>query len=268
MYTGDYKMVSLSKIDKTMATYIRPQTYPVAVKMLKGEEEIPKDAQRPLKDFGHPFTLCQALALGRKEGLTIVLDRDSQSCPIALVGLGFVRPEEYLSGKYMVVPINLSPEARKTAAASMPRFEFEQFNAIVIAPIQTANFDPDVIIFYGNGTQAMRMIQAAVFASGEPLTSKSVGSGGCLLTVVAPVLEGACKYCVPGNGERRVGLIADEEVGFAMPTNRFEEVMKGLELSHEGKQTYPISPGYLQLDYKMPPFYEELRKVLIESSKK
>ena len=33
-------------------------------------------------------------------------------------------------------------------------------------------------------------------------------------------------------------------------------------------QTYPISPGYLQLNYKMPPFYEELRKVLIESSKK
>ena len=54
---------------------------------------------------------------------------------------------------------------------------------------------------------------------------------------------------------------------FAMPKNRFEEVMKGLELSHEGKQTYPIAPGYLELDYKMPPFYEELRKLLIESSK-
>jgi uncharacterized protein (DUF169 family) len=260
-------MASLSKIDETMSTYIRPQTYPVAVKMLKGEEEIPKDAQRPLKDFGHSVTLCQALALGRKEGLTIVLDRDSQSCPIALVGLGFVRPEEYLSGKYMVVPINMSTEARKKAVASMPRFEFGKFNAIVISPIQTTRFDPDVIIFYGNGTQVMRMIQGAVFASGEALTSKSVGSGGCLLTVVAPVLEGVCKYCVPGNGERRVGLIADGEVGFAMPKNRFEEVMAGLALSHEGKQTYPISPGYLLLDYKMPPFYEDLRKVLLESSK-
>jgi uncharacterized protein (DUF169 family) len=260
-------MVTLSKIDETMSTYIKPQTYPVAVKMLKNEEEIPKDAQRPLEDFGHAFTLCQALALGRKEGLTIVLDRNSQSCPIAMVGLGFVRPDAYLSGRYMVVPINMSPEARRKAAASMPRFEFGQFNSIVIAPIQTARFDPDVIIFYGSGTQVMRMIQGAVFESGEALTSKSVGSGGCLLTVVAPVLEGVCKYCVPGNGERRVGLIADGEVGFAMPRNRFEEVMAGLALSHEGKQTYPISPGYLLLDYKMPPFYEDLRKVLLESSK-
>jgi uncharacterized protein (DUF169 family) len=260
-------MVSLSKIDETMTRYIRPQTYPVAVKMLKSEEAIPKDAQRPLKDFGHPFTLCQALALCRTDELTIVLDRDSQSCPIALVGLGFVRPDEYLSGKHMAVPINMSPEARKRAAASMPRFEFGKFNAIVLAPIQTARFDPDVIIFYGNGTQVMRMIQAAVFASGEPLTSKSVGSGDCLLAVVAPVLEGACKYSIPGNGARRVGLVADGQVEFAMPKNRFDEVMQGLALSHEGKQTYPISPGYLQLEYKMPPFYEELRKILIESSK-
>ena len=260
-------MVTLSEIDKTMSTYIRPQTYPVAVKMLKREEEVPKDAQRPLKDFGHPFTLCQALALCRTEEVTIVLDRDSQSCPIALVGLGFVRPDEYLSDKYMVVPINLSPEARKKAAASMPRFEFGKFNAVVLAPIQTAQFDPDVIIFYGNGTQVMRMIQAAVFASGEPLTSKSIGSGDCLLAVVAPVLEGACKYIIPGNGARRVGLVTDGQVEFSMPKNRFEEVMEGLRLSHEGKQTYPISPGYLLLDYKMPPFYEELRRVLVESSK-
>ena len=260
-------MVRLSEIDKTMSKYIRPQTYPVAVKMLKGEKEIPKNAQRPMKDFGHPFTLCQALALCRTEEVTIVLDRDSQSCPIALVGLGFVKPDEYLSGKHMVVPINLSPEARKKAAASMPRFKFGQFNAVVLAPIQTASFDPDVIIFYGNGTQVMRMIQGAVFASGEPLTSMSVGSGGCLLAVVAPVLEGACKYSIPGNGARRVGLVDDGLVEFAMPKNRFEEVMEGLKLSHEGKQTYPISPGYLLLDYQMPPFYEELRKVLIESSK-
>ena len=204
-------MVSLSEIDEMMTEYIRPQTYPVAVKMLKDEKEIPKDAKRPLKDFGHPFTLCQALALARKEGSTIVLDRDSQSCPIALVGLGFVKPDEYLSGKHMVVPINMPTEAKKKAAAGMPKFEFGKFNYIVIGPIQTASFDPDVIIFCGSSTQVMRMIQAAAFASGEALTSKSIGAGGCLLTVVAPVLEGACKYSIPGNGARRVGLVADGE---------------------------------------------------------
>ena len=260
-------MVNLKSIDEAISTYIKPQSYPLAVKMLSSEDEIPEGAKRPLRDFGVPFSLCQALALGRKEGLSIVLDKDSQSCPIVLAGLGFVRPEEYLSGKYILAPINQSNEARARAAETMPRFEVGKFKYILISPIQTATFDPDVIVFYGSGVQVMRMIQAAVFASGEALTSKSIGSGGCLLPLVAPVLEGTCKYALPGNGERRMGLIADGELAFGMPKKRFEEVVEGLKLSHQGKQSYPISPGYLKLEYKFPPTYYELRKALIESSK-
>jgi uncharacterized protein (DUF169 family) len=260
-------MVSLEKIDEAMSTYVKHQTYPLAIKMLSSEDGIPQDAKRPLKDFGVSFTLCQALALGRKEGLTIVLDRDSQSCPIALAGLGFVRPEEYLGGTYTLAPTNQSTEARIKVAEGMPRFEFGKFNHILISPILKADFDPDVILFYGNGAQVMRMIQAAVFASGEGLTSKSSGSGGCLLPIVAPILKGECNYTVPGNGERRLGLIADGELAFAMPRDRFEEVVSGLKLSHEGRQTYPISPGYLKLEYTLPPPYAQLRKALIESSK-
>ncbi|UCE52003.1 MAG: DUF169 domain-containing protein [Desulfobacterales bacterium] len=260
-------MVSLAEIDKAMSTYIKHQTHLLAIKMLNSEDEIPQDAKRPLKDFGASFTLCQALALGRREGLTIVLDKESQSCPIALVGLGFVRPEEYLSGNYALAPMNQPTEARKKAAEAMPKFQFGRFSYILISPIQTASFDPDIILFYGSGAQVMRMIQAAVFASGESLTSKSTGAGGCLLPIVSSLLEGQCKFTVPGNGERRLGLIADGELAFAMPKNRFEEVVKGLKLSHEGKQTYPISPGYLKLEYTLPPSYVELRKKLIEASK-
>jgi len=259
--------VSLAKIDEAMSTYVRHQTYPLAIKMLTSEDKIPQDAKWPLRDYRASFTLCQALALGRRDGLTIVLDKDSQSCPIALTGLGFVRPEAYLTGKYPLAPTNRPAEAQKKAAEAMPRFEFGKFRYILISPIQTASFDPDVIIFYGNGAQVMRMIQAAVFASGESLTSRSSGAGGCLLPIVEPIVEGKCKYTVPGNGERRLGLIADGELAFAMPGNRFEEVVSGLKLSHEGKQTYPISPGYLKLEYELPPPYVELRKALLESSK-
>jgi uncharacterized protein (DUF169 family) len=261
-------MMSLKQIEEAMSTYVRYQTNPLAIKMLSSEDEIPEDAKRPLKDFGAPFSLCQAVALSRMDGLSIVLDKDSQSCPIVLAGLGFVRPEEYLSGKHILAPINQSTEARARAAEAMPRFEFGKFKYILISPIQTAAFDPDVIIYYGSGVQVMRMVQAAVFASGEALTSKSIGSGGCLLPIVAPILEGKCKYALPGNGERRMGLIADGELAFGMPKMRFEEVVDGLKLSHEGKQSYPFSPsGYLKLEYKFPPTYYDLRKALIESSK-
>lgn len=260
--------VNLSKIEEAMSTYVKPQTYPLAVKMLHTEDEIPQEAKNPLRDYGASFALCQALALSRREGLTIVLDRESQSCPIALVGLGFVKSDEYLSGKYALAPTNQPIEARKKAAEAMPRFQYGRFKYILISPIQSARFDPDVIVFYGNGAQVMRMIQAAVFSSGMSLMSKSTGVGGCLFAVVAPILEGVCKFTVPGNGERRLGLVGDGELGFAVPKDRFEEVVSGLKLSHDGKQTYPVSPGYLKSDYKFTaPAYVELRRALIESSK-
>jgi hypothetical protein len=52
-----------------------------------------------------------------------------------------------------------------------------------------------------------------------------------------------------------------------MPRDRFEDVITGLKLSHEGKQTYPVSPGYLKLEYQLPSPYVELRKALIETSR-
>lgn len=260
-------MVTLTEIDEAMSRYVKPQTHPLAVKMLRAGEGIPKDAKNPLRDFRAPFTLCQALALSRLEGLTIVLDKESQSCPIALSGLGFVNPEAHLSGKYALAPANQPAEARKKVAGSLPRFPFGQYESILICPIRTARFDPDVILFYGNGAQVMRMIQAAVFSSGEALTSKSSGSGGCLVEIVGPRLEEKCKFAIPGNGERRLGLVGDGEFVFSMPRERFEEVTAGLKLSHEGKQTYPVTPGYLKLEYKLPPSYVELKDALLKSSK-
>jgi uncharacterized protein (DUF169 family) len=260
-------MVSLAEIDEAMAIYVKPETYPLALRMLRTGEVVPEGAKNPVRDFGVPFSLCQAFALSRKEGLTIVLDKHSQSCPIALAGLGFVRPEKFLTGKYKLAPTNQSPEARKKMAGSLPRFPFGKYERVVIAPIKSADFDPDLILFYGNGAQVMRMVQAAVFSSGKALTSTSLGTGGCLLPTVASVLERECKYALPGNGDRRLGLVAEGELAFGMPRERFEEVVTGLKLSHEGKQAYPISPGYLKMEYKLPPSYVELREALIESGK-
>jgi uncharacterized protein (DUF169 family) len=260
-------MVSLKEIEEVMSVYIKHQTHPLAIKMLRQEDGMPEGAKNPVRDYGVSFSLCQALALSRKEGLTIVLDKTSQSCPIALTGLGLVSPEEFLSGKFVLAPTNQSPEARKKIAGSLPRFPFGKYQHILISPIKTAAFDPDVIVFYGSGAQVMRMIQAAVFSSGKALTSMATGSGGCLLPLVACMLEGECKYAVPGNGDRRLGLVADGELAFGMPRARFEEVITGLKLSSEGKQTYPISPGYLKMEYQLPPSYGALRKALLESSK-
>ena len=52
---------------------IRLQTFPLAIKLLEKETDIPKGAERPLRDFGYRMTLCQGYALSRKESKLIAM---------------------------------------------------------------------------------------------------------------------------------------------------------------------------------------------------
>ena len=259
-------MTDYARINKAINTYVKPIDETLAVKMVKKGDEIPDNAKKPLEDFNTPVALCQAITLGRKEGLTILLDKQSQSCPIALAGLGFVKPDEFLTGEHVLAPVNQSVAARKKRSEEMPRFEYGIYEGVLIGPLVSVDFEPDIILLYGSSAQVMRMIQAAVFEDGGSLSSASAGSGGCMLPIAGAMLDGECKYVIPGNGERRLGLVADGEMGFSMPKNRFDEVVEGLKLSHDGKQNFPISAGYLKSEYKMPPTYNKLRQALLDSS--
>ena len=42
---------------------LRTKTFALALKMLEKEEDIPRESQRPLRDFGYHLSLCQSFQL-------------------------------------------------------------------------------------------------------------------------------------------------------------------------------------------------------------
>src|ERR1700736_2888554 len=66
--TLDRKLVS-AKIDE----YVRPATFPVAVKFLRKGEAAPEKARRPLAYMQLHVTVCQGGAIARRYGWTTVL---------------------------------------------------------------------------------------------------------------------------------------------------------------------------------------------------
>ncbi len=44
-------MTDLKDVDRILSTYIRPLTFPIAIKMLKSEKEIPERTRRPLQQM-------------------------------------------------------------------------------------------------------------------------------------------------------------------------------------------------------------------------
>src|ERR1700730_11708631 len=82
--TLDRKLVS-QKIDE----YVRPSTFPVAVKFLRKGEAPPEKARRPLADMERHVTVCQGWAIARRYGWTTVLRAEDMKCPLGALVAGF-----------------------------------------------------------------------------------------------------------------------------------------------------------------------------------
>jgi hypothetical protein len=42
-------MANVKEVDQALQTYIRPLTFPLAIKMLRSEEEVPERTRHPLR---------------------------------------------------------------------------------------------------------------------------------------------------------------------------------------------------------------------------
>lgn len=79
------------KIDE----FIRPTTFPVAVRFLRKGEAPPPKARRPLADMQKHVTVCQGWAIARRYGWTTVLRPEDMKCPLGALVAGFAMPNEW-----------------------------------------------------------------------------------------------------------------------------------------------------------------------------
>ena len=242
--------------------YLRPSTFPLAVKMVEEDQEPSPECKRPASDLGADMPLCQAIGVARRNAWSLYLESQDISCASAIIYLGFAEaPEYYLSGEVAFAPYTQSQEARERRAALLPKLPPGKYKGIVLAPLFKADFVPDAVLIYGNPAQMMRMIQAAVFETGETKTFGAQGGGSCALEVAGTILGQDINLVFPGNGARVFGGVQDDELVCGIPRPRQDDMIEWLKQTHRGGQRYPI-PKYAIYRPKMPPAYESLLKTV------
>jgi uncharacterized protein (DUF169 family) len=257
-------MLDLKKVNEELTTYVRPQTFPVAVKMLKSEDEIPPKTRLPRRDLGIQVATCQAIGLARRYGWTLALTKEEHSCAPGMLAIGFAKPNEfYLQGNIAKDMYCASLEAGAAMEAAIPKFEPGEYQAIVVGPIDRATFDPDFILVYGNSAQVMRLVQGALFSRGGALKAEAQGRVDCADIVVRTIQSKECQWVLPCTGDRQFALTADDELCFTMPAEKVEEVLAGLAGTHKFGIRYPV-PMNLQWTAKYPPKYNQLYDMIKE----
>jgi uncharacterized protein (DUF169 family)/uroporphyrinogen-III decarboxylase len=254
-------MLDPKTADQALQTYIRPQTFPVAIRMLRPGEAIPERARRPGRDFGKLSMNCQVIDMARRYGWTLALARDDSICSLGITALGFDRPTHlYTSGTLCEGIYTATKAAGARSEASVDKFAPGTYHALLAAPLDRAAFEPDLVVVYGNPAQVMRLTQAALWKTGGRLASSFQGRLVCADIIVTTMQTGQPQVILPCSGDRIFGQTQDHEMAFTIPWARMADIIEGLEATHRGGIRYPITQ-FMEYEAKLPPKYMEVNRL-------
>ena len=241
---------------------LRLKTFPLAVKLLEKEEDIPKGAIRPIRDLGYHLSLCQCFAMSRREGAVIAELKEDMWCFEPVIGYGLAEPPEYFLEGHNRFPHDVKTlEAGSNYAHQLPRLEFGKYIGVVSAPLTTVNFEPDMVVIYCDSPQLNLLLLGREYEDGYNLTCRLSSHAACVYAIV-PIMQGE-KYqvAVPCRGDRYRAMALDDEMIFSMAKERVEDVLLGLRRVEEYGSKLPR--GFtMKPEYKLPESYAKIGKML------
>jgi len=250
-----------SDLTEALERYLRPATFTVGVKLQKPGETRPARAKSPKADLGIQVALCQTLAFARRFGWTLAVTEEDLNCPLALTAFGFKPEIEYYSAGCACAGMYTETEkAGARTEAAVPKFSFREYGCFVAGPLARLDFEPDVVLQYGNSAQVMRLLQAALYKDGGYLSSRFSGRLDCADIVVETMQTGKPQVILPCYGDRIFAQTGDSEMAFSFLWAQADEIVAGLEGTHKGGVRYPV-PSYLHYAPRFPANYEKMHEL-------
>lgn len=254
-------MSKYENLDNSINKYLRLSTFPVGVKLLKSLDEL--DSIEFLKKTDKKVALCQIFSYARYYGWTMGCVKEDNLCPLAEISLGFEKSHKlFEEGAFFVGRYNETKEVAKKTTATMPKLPFGQYCAIVSGALSRIDFQPDLILIWGNSAQIMRIIQGSLWKKGGRISMSTFCDGVCADTISNAILTGELQIAFPCLGDRRFGMATDTDLIASIPIGIITEIIEGMEKTHKAGTRYPIP-----FQISTPEFFVKLKKQLEKAKK-
>jgi uncharacterized protein (DUF169 family) len=248
-----------------IADELRLRTAPIGVKFLSADDSFPEKTRIPSKHLGKRITICQGVTMARVYQWTVGLSKQDLVCVPAMIAFGFVTGDdrfERLAELFRTVSFHPDDKTARQEVASMSCAGKDDFESMVLAPLERGLFEPDTVVLYGSPAQIMRLIQAWDYHVGERVPGNFGGKVECSEYLSAPFKSGKPNVVIPGQGDRIFSMTQDDEMVFALPGKELIKLTQGLKVA--GKKIgarYPIT-FYQNFQPEFPEPYQALGKEL------
>ena len=114
-------------------------------------------AARPqgMEQLDKTMALCEMMREAQQRGTPFYMDKDNEDCAGAMI-MGMIAPSPHAGGGELGVKWGIYEEARvnERLVANAPRVPPGNINYIVFAPLDTIDFEPDLLFLVATVSQA------------------------------------------------------------------------------------------------------------------
>jgi uncharacterized protein (DUF169 family) len=222
---------------------LKLRSYPIAVKMLEKEDDIPEGAFRPKRDKGIHLSQCQAFAMSRRDGVTIAMLKEDHWCFAPIIAYGMEdKPDD--------------PEIQRFLG--FPRFEKGKYIGIVTAPLKKTTFEPDLVLIYSDVSQLRTMLMPLHFFGEEPVVNSHFFPPSCAYTIIPVINKNQFFVAPPDIGEDMRTIAGKDDIILSIPKDKLGEIAQGLKTPMFEGADFASSPMLKMADFPRPDMYKML----------
>lgn len=232
-------LMNLPESSREFQRLLRLRTYPVGVRLCPAEEELAQGKVPAVK-----LTLCQMIKGAAHAGWQLACPKDQMGCFTAQLILGF-RQQTEKDVEHHVRQFTDDEQVARRMIENKPKLPFGQMAGVLTGPL--GEFPPDVLVFVVDALQALGLIEAYTYSTGESLSFvNGVSSAACSYGVVAAYQSGKPNLAIPCVGAKRYGQLQDNELLFTVPLAVAETMLANAQAMEQGgKWPIPIVGGFL-----------------------
>ncbi len=229
---------------------LRLRALPFGMKLYAAREEmeaVPK-IRRPKSVHTLDQVVAQAARLGWTVGVTAE-DLAGDQCR-SVVGLGG-QDQKWRSGQHMVGVWFATLEDAGRHQAAMHLVAKGKYAALAVSPLAGGRLDPpDIALFYATPGAMIYFINGLQWAGYKRFDWSVVGESSCADSWGRALATREPSLSIPCFAERRYGGVLDDELLMALPPEKLEQAIEGMQALAKNGFRYPFAQYGIQQDVR------------------